>query len=662
MPSETTGIGRDDFDRFFPYLLLAVTISALVPTLGLAIREPIGYDGYGYLLICGSSSWDLFLSRWRDAGQEAHPILHFLALRAIVSFGHSKLLYASASIIPGAVSVYLLGLVAAKLCKNKAAALLAAAAYGFSGTMREIIIDVRAYPLALSFVIAAFYFLVDFIASGARRNRSLMLSGMFTSLAIASEYFSILFLFACLGYLALLSAAHPPFRRSALEWASRNRRAAIAAVGPPFALIAFVYRTNMKDLACKFYPEFCWSPGLSRVDFVLQGLRQDLNYMLPVEISSGAAALAALAAFVPVLLSRGLNRKRSGETLASGVPGLLFLLLLAELIVLSLLRAYPFGSFARQQSILFPFFTLTAFLLLDEAIGSLPASPPFAWLKSGLLALAAAAIAVNFYGAKMEKMDDSERQSWAPGAPREAPAAGASVSSAEPARTTPGKAGIRWARIRGGTFMMGADDAGASAQPRHEVTVKSFEMAKTLVTNKQYRACVEAGACAKTDSYGSWFEEDDQPVVGVDWNQAKAFSEWAGGRLPTEAEWEYAARSGGLERSYPWGNEEATCARAVTFDCGDEHEPTAPVCSKPLGNTRQGLCDMAGNAWEWVQDAFHGSYREAPTDAGAWEDSGSRRVLRGGAWNYVAGLARSEFRLRTAPGSRSYDISFRPAR
>ena len=138
------------------------------------------------------------------------------------------------------------------------------------------------------------------------------------------------------------------------------------------------------------------------------------------------------------------------------------------------------------------------------------------------------------------------------------------------------------------------------------MTVKSFQLAKTEVTNKQYKACVEAGACTPPSSYEGG---DDQPVVNVDWNQAKAFSEWVGGRLPSEAEWEYAARSGGKERKYPWGDEEPSCERAVMNQGGNGcgRNATWPVCSKTAGNTSQGLCDMAGNVWEWTQDWYHDS-------------------------------------------------------
>ena len=218
---------------------------------------------------------------------------------------------------------------------------------------------------------------------------------------------------------------------------------------------------------------------------------------------------------------------------------------------------------------------------------------------------------------------------------------------------------VQWVSIPGGSFMMGAADLW-HATPVHQVTVPSFQMARTLVTNKQYRACVTAGACTAGRECGSQFDGDDQPVVCVDWYQAKAFSAWVGGRLPSEAEWEYAARSAGQNQNYPWGNATPTCSLAVFSGC--TRNVTATVCSTPAGNTAQGLCDMAGNAWEWVEDTWHSSYSGAPTDGSAWEDSGSDRVNRGGSWNFDAGDARSANRNNYAPGYRNYYLGFRPAR
>lgn len=247
---------------------------------------------------------------------------------------------------------------------------------------------------------------------------------------------------------------------------------------------------------------------------------------------------------------------------------------------------------------------------------------------------------------------------------REAASAPPAARVAGGGRVAAGKAGIQWVSIPGGSFMMGSEGGADDEKPRHRVTIKSFQLAKTEVTNRQYRACVEAGACSAPDSYEG---EDDHPVVKVDWEQARKFSEWAGGRLPTEAEWEYAARGAGRDQKFPWGNEEATCARAVMKDggygCGKGS--SWPVCSKTAGNTAQGLCDMLGNVWEWTQDCFqYGGYTGAPTDGSAWESPAvsEYRVYRGGAWGDVAEDVRSAMRMHNPPGGRFIILGFRPAR
>jgi formylglycine-generating enzyme required for sulfatase activity len=228
------------------------------------------------------------------------------------------------------------------------------------------------------------------------------------------------------------------------------------------------------------------------------------------------------------------------------------------------------------------------------------------------------------------------------------------------------KAEIEWVRIPGGSFLMGSSGRRPGTEnegPVHRVAVKSFELAKTLVTNKQYRACIEAGACpVMSTNCGNSFKEDDQPVICVDWNEARIFSEWAGGRLPSEAEWEYAARSGGKKQEYPWGDEAPKpCEQLVMGSCAGV--TTLPVCSKPKGNTSQGLCDMAGNAWEWVQDWYHDSYEGAPSDGSAWQSPpGAFRVSRGGSWGNSATHVRAAKREYVDPSSRNYIMGFRPAR
>ncbi len=248
-------------------------------------------------------------------------------------------------------------------------------------------------------------------------------------------------------------------------------------------------------------------------------------------------------------------------------------------------------------------------------------------------------------------------------------AGGSEVVASRKRATTPGSAEIEWVTIPGGTFMMGSENGEWNENPVHRVTVRTFQIAKTEVTVRQYRACVQAGACTEPlpGPFCNWGEpgRDDHPVNCVDWNQAQTFARWVGGRLPTEAEWEYAARSGGKDWKYPWGNEAATCKRAVMNDggAGCGRDSTWPVCSKPRGNTKQGLCDMAGNVWEWVQDWYHASYDGAPSDGSAWESpEGSHRVVRGGSWNFDARNVRAARRGGVDPGYRFFDLGFRPSR
>ncbi len=214
--------------------------------------------------------------------------------------------------------------------------------------------------------------------------------------------------------------------------------------------------------------------------------------------------------------------------------------------------------------------------------------------------------------------------------------------------------------------MMGSDSGYSNELPVHQVSVPAFEMTKTEITVGQYQACVDAGVCSEPDTGMScnWgvAGRGDYPVNCVNWQQAVDFCEFAGGRLPSEAEWEYAARGGGQDITYPWGDESPSCTYAVMVDgepgCGEDR--TWAVCSKTAGNTAQGLCDMAGNVLEWVQDWYHSDYNGAPADGSAWEDpSGSARVSRGGSFDYGVAYLRASYRSYDVPSDRNVDFGFR---
>ena len=250
-----------------------------------------------------------------------------------------------------------------------------------------------------------------------------------------------------------------------------------------------------------------------------------------------------------------------------------------------------------------------------------------------------------------------------------APAGDASSVDAElPSTRREPAAPVEWVALDGGSFLMGAADGDSNERPPHEVTLEAFELARTEVTVGQYESCVKSGACGETKAggacnYGARDRFDD-PVTCATWHQAQAFCEWAGGRLPTEAEWEYAARGGGRDVPYPWGSDPPTCARAVMNDgqangCG--RDGTWPVCSLESGRTPQGLCDMAGNVWEWVAD-WYAPYEAGPATDPKGPPIGYFRVARGGSLGGTAFALRTTARYADSSDASLGDVGFRCAR
>jgi len=251
---------------------------------------------------------------------------------------------------------------------------------------------------------------------------------------------------------------------------------------------------------------------------------------------------------------------------------------------------------------------------------------------------------------------------WAEKAPKEKPA-------------PPGMA-----RIPAGCFNMGDafNEGGYSERPVHKVCItKDFYMDVHEVTNAEYKACVDAGACTAPYESKSYTRDlyfgnptyQDFPVINVDWNQASGYCAYVGKRLPTEAEWEYAARGGLSGKRYPWGDNIA---------CGDacygrqQYQPCynynkLPNDTQKVGSyapNGYGLYDMAGNVWEWTNDLYADNYYSvSPTNDPTGPTSGGYRVLRGGSWDSNPGNLRVSSRLSTyfLPAGRGSDVGFRCA-
>jgi len=250
--------------------------------------------------------------------------------------------------------------------------------------------------------------------------------------------------------------------------------------------------------------------------------------------------------------------------------------------------------------------------------------------------------------------------------------------------------GPRRVLVRGGVFRMGSDVPDviaaqamcqlellarlceshlfADEMVAHDVMLQDYWLDRTEVTNAAYRRCVAAGAC-QAPSYTAataWNARDDQPVTLVSWYDADTYCRWVGGRLPTEAEWERAAR-GWSRRTYPWGNvfNPKICNHgrfaANPLSDKDGYRELAPVGAFVAGRTTEGVYDLAGNVEEWVADWYAPGYVEADTQDPTGPAAGDAKVIRGGSFKSGRAWLRGAARGKDLPATRRVDRGFRCA-
>jgi formylglycine-generating enzyme required for sulfatase activity len=292
-------------------------------------------------------------------------------------------------------------------------------------------------------------------------------------------------------------------------------------------------------------------------------------------------------------------------------------------------------------------------------------------------------------GSNLQQLTDNrfadEFPAWRPVATVASPAEVATLGDTW-TRTTDGMVMVY---VPAGEFQMGSDDAEVDAalemcstyysgcerawfeveQPVRTVALDGFWIDQTEVTNGQYQRCVEAGACdpprgTGSDTRSTYYGDstyNDYPVIHVNWHQADAYCAWAGGRLPTEAEWEYAAR-GPEGHRYPWGNEfDGTRLNSCDVNCGyswaeeafdDGYADTAPVGSYPSGASWCGALDLAGNVWEWMADWF-GEYSSGRQVNPTGPSSGTSHTSRGDSADGTRSVTRCAAR-HGMPASQTY--------
>jgi formylglycine-generating enzyme required for sulfatase activity/serine/threonine protein kinase len=277
-----------------------------------------------------------------------------------------------------------------------------------------------------------------------------------------------------------------------------------------------------------------------------------------------------------------------------------------------------------------------------------------------------------------------------------------SIASAAPVKKDKCPSGMIW--IEGGRFFMGSDDPEdlPTERPAHNVTLSPFCIDRFEVTVERYLSCSDNGGCKRASRTNEDWEpaltphqrsvydplcnirdpvgKAKHPINCVDWEMADTFCHEAGGRLPTEAEWEFSAR-GPDGRKYPWGDDPPTGAYlnacgiecvawgkahdeplAAMYPMDDGYASTAPVGSFSKGRSRYGVEDVVGNVWEWVADWYEPYAAAAQVDPKGPE-SGTQRVIRGGGWNGSnVAWVRPSFRYKAVPAEKSHGFGFRCAK
>jgi formylglycine-generating enzyme required for sulfatase activity len=217
-----------------------------------------------------------------------------------------------------------------------------------------------------------------------------------------------------------------------------------------------------------------------------------------------------------------------------------------------------------------------------------------------------------------------------------------------------------------GSFTMGSNAGDISERPPHRVTIGApFAIGKYNVTVEQWNACVAASACPKLSSENG--SVTNAPARDLSWDEVQQYIKWLSKmtgkpyRLPTEAEWEYAAR-GGSATTYWWGDQMRK-GNTNCKGCGDPWHDEKPENVGTFAANAYGLYDMGGNVWEWVSDCWHSSYKDAPADGRAWDAPGcDMRVIRGGSWREGADYMLVSTRFKYSESVRQSQNGFRVAK
>ena len=397
--SNSTGMLQETGQRMnhlpFLWLLLFITLVALSIRLYVGAQTFMSWDEWEHVFIAsGARGIDVRF----ELNIDAHPPLHITLLRGLLHFGHSKLLYRFISILSGAGSVFLIGLIGWKICCSPVVALLCASAFALSEVAISVGVEVRSYELTVFLVLLAFLFYLELTprVDNQANLRPYMFFSIATALAVACHYFAGLFLGACLIIAPFLVLASLKDGRGLRQFInSRSLLLLAVSLIVPLGVLAFFYLRHARSQLIQGYLyDFYWgqTPYESKTAFLLRNLQNFWNLFSPVMVQSHSTFLitAAIVCCGAGYILYASRKIRGSEKDASTVFVMFPVVMIIELIILSYARKYPFGGLLRHQYILAPFLVLAAFVLVDRLSALL--TPRF---RVAILILTGAAIAIN---------------------------------------------------------------------------------------------------------------------------------------------------------------------------------------------------------------------------------------------------------------------------
>lgn len=371
-------------------LLVVISIGSGIAMVIFGAIARIEYDGWWHVFIARVSDWPMF---WREVYTNAHPPIFFLLLKfASACLGYSRLAYRAVSIVSGVFSVFLVGLIAARVCRSQITVVLATLTFAASTVTIVMANEVRSYMLAGAFCLVSLYFLIDVIETSSNRIRSRILCSLGLTLGVLSHYVVFFVLPIILVLPLVLVVAMPDYRQRVLGVWKKSLAAHLIMMSVPIAVAAEEYVFHISrfhgSTVFSYLSRFFFQPGERLSSYIWRVLLDELGLFTPIDLNRTTIVMQVLAVAVVLAGAAALfrNLRRNGQVGEAVIP-VVAVLLVGELLAASIIGRYPFGGPLRHQYLVFPVALISFFLWFDRSARRIPSHAGRVAVQVGLLSV-----------------------------------------------------------------------------------------------------------------------------------------------------------------------------------------------------------------------------------------------------------------------------------